>query len=107
VDPAITYVHRRDADVQDIPSLSMQSEQFAVAKLAERISRHCMSEAYHKLQRESSSSHVKYLHPQLIQVFDAYLKRIHNRESTLAQVISRFTTSFNWPIPDEHFRTSY
>jgi len=107
VDPAITYVHKRDADVQNIPSLSMKSNQFAVAKLTQQINRECMSEAYHKLQRESSSSHVKYLHEQLAEVFDINLRRVQNKESTLAEVIYRFTMSFNWPMPDKHFHSSY
>ena len=91
----------------NIPTLSKKSEEFAVGKLVEAINGHCMSQAYVKLQHSSSTSHVMFSYEDLSRVFDIYLERIWKGESSLAEVISRFTSSFNWPMPDEHFRRSY
>jgi len=37
MDPSIVYLHKRDVDVQIIPNLSHELEEYAIGKLAQRI----------------------------------------------------------------------
>ena len=110
VDPDVAYVHKKDGNVADIPSYSRASEEFAVGKLAQKINGLCMSEDYHKLQRETPTM-MKISHEQLGVFFHQYLERLTKKSSDyrggLAHVINRFQTTFNWPTPDQHFRHSY
>jgi len=53
VDLSIAYVYRRDVDVENIPYLSHKLEGFVVTQIVQRINKHCMSEAYNKLQHET------------------------------------------------------
>ena len=117
VDPKITYVHKENADVDNVPNYSKQSEEFAIGQIAMKINASCMSEAYHKLQGHGRNNHVRYQHHELGSVFQLYLNRLCTNDgegsehatghSSLAEVISRFTSSFNWPTPVEHFRRQY
>ncbi len=110
VDPSIAYLHRRDANVEIIPHLSRASEEYAIGKIAQRINKQCMSKNYNKLQWETNAM-AMFSHHQLGIVFHQYLDRLCQRgdgyRGGLAHIINRFTSQFNWPMPDEHFRHSY
>lgn len=107
VDPSIAYVHKRNADVEIIPKLSRVSEEYAIGKIAQRINKGCMSEAYWKKQRENART-CTFLHEEFGQVFHTYCQRLVNKDpGGLPHVINRFCNVHNWPIPDEHFRRSY
>jgi hypothetical protein len=110
VDPRIAYLHKRDADVEIIPRLTKTSEAYAVGKIAIRINKGNMSEDYWKLQVPGeTSSHFPL--EQLGNVFEGYLNRVcsNDRDGAggLSHIITRFRGTYNWPIPYEHFRSSY
>lgn len=109
LDPSIAYLHQKDADVEIIPTLSRESEQYAVAKIAERINMECMSKEYAQLQREKPTMS-KLSDQDLVQIFHTYLKQLYDKgipNGTLSHFVTRFTNTYNWPVPDEHFRHSY
>ena len=110
VDPRIAYLHKPDADVQIIPPLSKSSEEYATAQIAQRINGMTMSTVYEKLQRDSSSS-VVFTNQEFANTFHMYMGRLTNsgREGAggLSHIINRFSTTYNWPTPHEHFRSSY
>ena len=110
VDPAIAYLHKRDADVEVIPQLTKTSEAYAVAKIASRINKRNMSENYWKLQkREETSVHFRV--QDLGEVFRGYLDRLctSDRDGAggLSHIVTRFRDTYNWPVPYDHFRSSY
>ena len=51
VDPTVAYLHKSNADVHIIPPLTKASEEFAIARIAQRISANTMSPDYQMLQR--------------------------------------------------------
>ena len=110
VDPAVAYLHRHGADVEIIPKLSKTSEEYATARIAQRINRMSMSTDYERLQRESGSS-VVFTNQEFANMFHTYLDRLctTGRESAggLSHIINRFSGTYNWPTPYEHFRTTY
>ena len=110
VTPQIAYLHEKHGDVPIIPSLSRASEEYAVCKIAKAINRDCMSEEYYKLNKETQSMS-KFEHHTLAIAFQEYLERPCREGSEnaggLAHIINRFTSTFNWPIPNEHFRHLY
>ena len=106
LDPSLVYLHRRDADVQIIPNLSRETEQYAVAKIAQRINKQEMSLAYTELQRETPQM-TRLRHEVLGLAFHQYCNRVINKEGDLAHIVNRFSTTHRWPVPDEHFRQSY
>ena len=50
VDPIVAYLHKPNADVHIIPPLTRASEEFAIARIAQRISANTMSPDYQMLQ---------------------------------------------------------
>jgi hypothetical protein len=110
VDPTIAYLHKRDADVEIIPRLTKTSEAYAVAKIAIRINKDNMSEDYWKLQVPGETS-AHFRLEQLGNVFEGYLNRLCNsdrdRAGGLSHIVTRFRETYNWPVPYEHFRSSY
>jgi hypothetical protein len=110
VDPRIAYLHKRDADVEIIPLLTKTSEAYAVAKIAIRINKGNMSEDYCKLQVPTATSVYFPLH-QLGDVFEGYVNRMCNSDRDgvggLSHIVTRFRATYNWPVPYEHFRSSY
>ena len=110
VDPAIAYLHKRDADVQIIPYLSKTSEEYATARIAQRINGRSMSKEYEKLQRESGSS-VVFTNQEFADTFHLYMDRLCStgRENAggLSHIITRFSNTYKWPTPHEHFRSAY
>lgn len=112
VDPNIAYLHTKDADVENIPTLSKTSEEFAIGKLAQAINGNNMSGAYHMLQsREGAGLTVRFAPHELGETFELYLRQLCGDTSagkyTLSHVVMRFTSWFHWPVPDEYFRRSY
>ena len=55
VDPALAYLHRRDADVENIPYYSKTTEEYAVGSIAIQMNGGEMSEAYYKLHRSNAA----------------------------------------------------
>ena len=110
VDPRVMYLHRHDADVQIIPKLSKASEEYATAQIAQRINCNTMSRDYEILQRDSQSS-VVFSNEEFANTFHMYLDRVCNQgrdgAGGLSHIITRFSATYNWPTPYEHFRTSY
>ena len=110
VDPTIAYLHKRDADVEVIPQLTKTSEAYAVAKIAIRINKGNMSENYWKLQKVGETS-VRFQRQELADVFGIYLNRLctsdRDRAGGLSHIVTRFRDTYNWPVPYEHFRSSY
>ncbi len=110
VDPSIAYLHKANADVEIIPYLSRESEEYAVAKIAMKINRQCMSEEYYRLYRESVGPN-GFTHDVLRNVFHQYLERLvkksEDHRSGLAHIINQFGANYKWPVPSEHFRSSY
>lgn len=110
VDPRVAYLHKRDADVQIIPKLSRASEEYATARIAQRINAKTMSKDYEKLQRESQTS-VVFSNEDFANAFHTYMDRVCNegRDAAggLSHIITRFRDTYNWPRPHEHFRTTY
>ena len=107
LDPAITYVHKKDADVEIIPYLSRATEEYAVGKIAQRIQNEEMSVHYFNLQGGRPGM-CKFQHHELGTVFQLFLDRLcQTGPRGLAHVITFFTTKLNWPVPDEHFRHLY
>lgn len=110
VDSTVVYVHKQDADVQLIPKLSRASEEYATARIAQRINGMTMSKDYEMLQRDSQSS-VVFSNGEFATTFHLYMDRVCNgdRENRggLSHIITRFSDTYNWPTPHEHFRTTY
>ena len=110
VDPRVLYLHKQDADVQIIPKLSRALEEFATARIAQRINGHTMSKDYEKLQRESQTS-VVFSNGEFANTFHMYMDRVCNdhRDGAggLSHIITRFSDTYHWPTPHEHFRTAY
>ena len=110
VDPRIAYLHKPDADVQIIPKLSMASEEYATARIAQRINAGTMSVDYEKLQRDSHCSNI-FQNQQFADIFHLYMERVCNASRDdaggLFHIITRFSDTHNWPTPTEHFRTMY
>ena len=110
VDPRVAYVHRHGADVELIPTLSKSSEEFATARIAQRINGRTMSNRYQQLQRESASS-VVFSNQEFANTFHMYMDRLCSagREGAggLSHIITRFSATYHWPTPYEHFRTTY
>lgn len=110
VDPRIVYLHKRDADAEIIPKLSIISEEYAVAKIAQHINRRSMSKSFEMLQRESGSS-VVFTNQEFADMFHMYLDRLCNdgRETAggISHIITRFSDIYHWPTPTEHFRSKY
>ena len=106
LDPSSAYLHKIDADVEVIPRLSRETEEYAVAKIAQRMNRHCMSEAYSELQKETPSMS-RLSHEVLALAFHQYFDRVIRKEGNLAHIVHRFSTTHRWPLPDDCFRHSY
>lgn len=106
----ITYLHQNDKEVEGIPHLSCESEEYVVCKIAQAINKDNMSEHYYTLNNEIESKS-KFDHHALVVAFQKYLERpcVEGAENTggLARIINCWTKTFNWPIPDEHFRRLY
>ena len=110
VDPRVVYLHKQNADVQVIPKLSRASEEYATARIAQRINGKTMSKDYEKLQRESQT-YVVFSNEELANTFHMYMDRVCNEDREgaggLSHIITRFSDTYNWPTPHEHFRSTY
>jgi hypothetical protein len=110
VDPNVAYLHKPGADVEIIPMLSKISEEFATAKIAQKINGMTMSREYELLQRESGSS-VVFTNQEFANTFHMYMERLctTGREGAggISHIITRFSDAYRWPTPYEHFRTTY
>ena len=110
VDPRVAFLYKPNADIHIIPKYSMASEEFAAARIAQKINEKTMSTAYENLQRGGRNTLI-FSNKDLAQAFHLYMERVCNesRDSAggLSHIISRFSEIFNWPTPHEHFRTKY
>jgi hypothetical protein len=110
VDPRIAYLHKHGADVEIIPQLTKTSEAYAVGKIAIRINKGNMSEDYWKLQVPRETS-VHFPLDQFGNVFEGYLNRVCNNDRDgaggLSHIVTWFRKTYHWPVPHEHFRSSY
>jgi len=110
VDPRVAYLHKHDADIEIIPKFSKTSEEYATAQIAQRINRRTMSDEYHKLQQECGSS-VIFTNQDFANMFHTYMGRLctEDRENAggLSHIITRFSGTYNWPTPHEHYRATY
>ena len=110
VDPRVTFLYKPSQDIHIIPKYSMATEEFATARIAQRINGRTMSTAYENLQRDSQHSMVL-TNENLAQAFHLYMERVCNESRDgargLSHIITRFIDTYNWPTPREHFRTKY
>jgi hypothetical protein len=110
VDPRVAYLHKAGDENRIIPSYSLKSEEFAVAKIALRINGKSMSTAYTALQLGNRNTS-KMSNADLSQAFEIYLGRVcdGNRDASggLSHVINAFTNMWHWPTPHEHYRMRY
>jgi hypothetical protein len=111
VDPRVAYLHKRDADVEIILPLFKISNEYAVAKLAIKISKEYMLEYYHKLQKEGNINAMVLSMSDLAGVFHQYLHRLYDKGRDQARglfhIITHITETYKWLIAVEHFRTMY
>lgn len=110
VDPRVAFLYKAGEDLQVIPKYSIASEEFATARIAQRINGMTMSTAYESLQRGNRNTSV-FSNQDLAQAFHLYMDRVCNESRDgaggLSHIISRFSEMFHWPTPHEHFRTNY
>ena len=110
VDPTVAYLHRPSADVHIISPLTKASEEFAIAHIAQRICANSMSLDYHMLQR-TYRDHALTSTADLATIFHLYLNRVcssdRDRAGGLSHIVTFFRDTWNWPMPSEHFRTTY
>ena len=110
VDPTLAYLHKKDAELENIPYYSSMTEEYAVGHIAMHINKGEMSEVYYQLHR-SNSTVTQFSKEDLFKTFQQYLKRLsakgQGNHSSLTRVVNAMIERFNWPIPTEHFRTSY
>ena len=110
VDPTIAYLHRPNADVHIIPPLTRASEEFATARIAQRICANSMSPDYQMLQ-QTYRDHALTSTADLATIFHLYLNRVcssdRDRAGGLSHIVTFFCNTWNWPMPSEHFRTTY
>ncbi|KAG0621197.1 hypothetical protein M758_3G001500 [Ceratodon purpureus] len=110
VDPRVAFLYKAGEDHQIVPKYSIASEEFATARIAQRINGMTMSTAYEQLQRGNRNTSV-FNNGDLAQAFHLYMDRVCNesRDSAggLSHIISRFTDMFHWSTPHEHFRKKY
>ena len=110
VDPTVAYLHRPNAEVHIIPPLTRASEEFATARIAQQICANSMSPDYQMLQR-TYRDHALTSTANLATIFHLYLNRVcssdRDRAGGLSHIVTFFRDTWNWPMPSEHFRTTY
>lgn len=105
VDPRVAYLYKESNDIDIIPFLDRASEEFATARIAQRILKKTMSTAYENLQHKTGPD--RWSNQDLANTFDQYLEMVGEKGFTLTHVVNRFMGSHHWPVPTEHFRTKY
>lgn len=105
VDLRVAYLYKESNDIDIIPFLDRASEEFATARIAQRILKKTMSTAYENLQHKTGPD--RWSNQDLANTFDQYLEMVGEKGFTLTHVVNRFMGSHHWPVPIEHFRTKY
>jgi len=110
VDPRVAYLHKAGDDNRIIPTYSVASEEYVVAKIALRINGKTMSPTYEALQHGNRNTS-RMTNEDLSQAFELYLERVcsGNRDDVggLSHVITAFSNIWHWPTPHEHYRMTY
>lgn len=113
MDPELVYIHAPGNDAPLVPMVDMQSEEYAVGKLAKRLFGKHMSEELFGIQARRSNV-TTYSRDEFQTVVECYIERVINgsrrdRKDSggLAHIVTKFSETYKFPIPYNYYRREY